>query len=268
MAKRNREINIFNFSMLDVITGAMGAYLAVMVVLLPYYQKKEETTTETSSMSQEELRRTLEQAQQQVRQSQQEVNNMRQSLAKAQSELEKAKKEVEETKSQSAQQAKRIEQLESEVQRTFMLIHIQWAVLGPDVDLHVIDPKGNHFSFKNRTAPGSSGNLSVDSTVGPGNEVFVDSHAIPGDYKVFAHLYNTRGQTAPIEVSGLVIFRDGTLKLPSLTLQNYRPQTLDHTETGKDPSQTVTTATPMQLIAVLRVDAQGSVRMVPPNSAH
>lgn len=145
MAKRNREINIFNFSMLDVITGAMGAYLAVMVVLLPYYQKKEETKTEANTMSQEELRRTIEQAQQQVRQAQQDAETLRKSLAKSQSQLEQAQKEVTEAKSQAAQQAKRIEQLESEIQRTFMLIHIQWAVLGPDVDLHVIDPKGNHF---------------------------------------------------------------------------------------------------------------------------
>lgn len=260
MAKRNREINIFNFSMLDVITGAMGAYLAVMVVLLPYYQKKDEPQTETSSMTPEELRKTLEQAQQQVKQAQEQAKSLQQALSKSQAELQDAK-------SQASQQAKRIEQLESEVQRTFMLIHIQWAVLGPDVDLHVFDPKGNHFSFKNRTASGSSGDLSVDSTVGPGNEVFVDSHAVPGDYKVFAHLYSTRGQTAPIEVTGLVIFRDGTLKLPSLTLQNYRPEPLQRPEVGKSGDGSVTQGTPLQLIAVLRVDPQGGVHMVPPNSS-
>ena len=261
MAKRNREINIFNFSMLDVITGAMGAYLAVMVVLLPYYQKKDEPQPETSSMTPEELRKTLEQAHRQVEQAQEQSRSLQQALSKAQSELQDAK-------SQAAQQAKRIEQLESEVQRTFMLIHIQWAVLGPDVDLHVIDPRGNHFSFRNRTAAGSSGDLSVDSTVGPGNEVFVDSHASPGDYKVFAHLYSTRGQTAPIEVTGLVIFRDGTLKLPSLTLHNYRPEPLQRAETGKNGDGSITQGTPLELIAVLRVDAQGGVHMVPPNSSH
>lgn len=40
MRKRNRDINIFNLSMLDVISGALGAFLIIMVVLFPYYNKK------------------------------------------------------------------------------------------------------------------------------------------------------------------------------------------------------------------------------------
>jgi hypothetical protein len=40
MRKRNREINIFNLSMLDVISGAMAAFLIIMIVLLPYYRKE------------------------------------------------------------------------------------------------------------------------------------------------------------------------------------------------------------------------------------
>ena len=39
MKRRNRDINIFNLSMLDVISGAMGAFLIIMVILLPYYKK-------------------------------------------------------------------------------------------------------------------------------------------------------------------------------------------------------------------------------------
>ena len=40
MKPRNLEINIFNLSMLDVISGAMGEFLIVMVILLPYYRKE------------------------------------------------------------------------------------------------------------------------------------------------------------------------------------------------------------------------------------
>jgi len=38
--RRNREINIFNLSMLDVIAGAMAAFLIIMIVLMPYYRKE------------------------------------------------------------------------------------------------------------------------------------------------------------------------------------------------------------------------------------
>ena len=40
MKPRNREINIFNLSMLDVISGAMAAFLIIVVILLPYYKKE------------------------------------------------------------------------------------------------------------------------------------------------------------------------------------------------------------------------------------
>src|SRR5258708_27756825 len=37
MKRRNREINIFNMSLLDVLCGALGAFCFLMLVLLPYY---------------------------------------------------------------------------------------------------------------------------------------------------------------------------------------------------------------------------------------
>ncbi|MBN9428908.1 MAG: hypothetical protein J0H09_20610 [Burkholderiales bacterium] len=37
MKPRNREINIFNLSMLDVICGALGAFLILFLVAAPYY---------------------------------------------------------------------------------------------------------------------------------------------------------------------------------------------------------------------------------------
>lgn len=45
MKPRNREINIFNLSMLDVISGALGAVLIVLVMLFPYFGK-DRTETE------------------------------------------------------------------------------------------------------------------------------------------------------------------------------------------------------------------------------
>lgn len=39
MKPRNREINIFNLSMMDVICGALGAFLILFLLLQPYYGK-------------------------------------------------------------------------------------------------------------------------------------------------------------------------------------------------------------------------------------
>ena len=38
MRARNREINIFNMSLLDILCGALGAFCFMMIVLLPYYK--------------------------------------------------------------------------------------------------------------------------------------------------------------------------------------------------------------------------------------
>src|SRR5713101_1985444 len=40
MKPRNREINIFNMSLLDILCGALGAFCFRMIVLLPYYSSK------------------------------------------------------------------------------------------------------------------------------------------------------------------------------------------------------------------------------------
>jgi hypothetical protein len=39
MRTRNREVNIFNMSLLDILTGMMGAFLFLMLGMVPYYAK-------------------------------------------------------------------------------------------------------------------------------------------------------------------------------------------------------------------------------------
>src|SRR6187401_334669 len=38
MKARNREVNIFNMSLLDILCGALGAICFLMISLLPYYR--------------------------------------------------------------------------------------------------------------------------------------------------------------------------------------------------------------------------------------
>ncbi len=46
MKRRNREFSVFSISMLDVIASAMGAFLIIMVVLLPHYTTSRELQEE------------------------------------------------------------------------------------------------------------------------------------------------------------------------------------------------------------------------------
>jgi len=53
----NREVNIFNMSMLDVICGALGAFLIVTVVLFPSYQNKASVIVEEVGKTKEQNER-------------------------------------------------------------------------------------------------------------------------------------------------------------------------------------------------------------------
>ena len=78
MRKNNKELNIFNLSFLDVICGAMGAFLIVMVILLPYYKKEAKDFLQTIGELQQELAETS-----------QRLSEAEQELAKARREREK-----------------------------------------------------------------------------------------------------------------------------------------------------------------------------------
>lgn len=200
MKRRNREINIFNLSMLDVISGAMGAFLIIMVVLLPYY-KKESIDFEKAL---KESRLAEQSAQEAQRQAQENLRAAQEALQSAQADAQANRQRADTAAKQLA--------------KTFLLVHIEWDTKFQDVDLHVIDPSGVEFSFERRTHPGRAGALSVDSQFGPGNEVWSNPTAAPGDYRIYANLYNLHGVSSTPTVTGSVIYRDGSIALPPTVL--------------------------------------------------
>lgn len=220
MKPRNREINIFNLSMLDVISGAMGAFLIIMVILLPYYKKD-------TIDYQREL--------QQSRAAEESARKAAQAAANAQRVAEETARKAE-AASQAAQadaqqNRQRADAAVQQLAKTFLLVHIQWDTKFQDVDLHVVDPSGMEFSYEHRTHPGRSGALSVDSQFGPGNEVWSNQSASPGNYKVYANLYNNRGVNDTPTVTGSVIHRDGSTALRPTQLSSKQQKYLVATVT-------------------------------------
>lgn len=189
MKPRNREINIFNLSMLDVISGALGAFLIIMITLFPYYKKE------------------VIDFQEQVEQLEQEIQSMQQQIDEAQ--------EVSRQLSESQQQ---LGEAQRQLAKTFLVIYIRWATQKQDIDLHVIDPSGAEFWYKKKIINGRPGELSEDSTSGPGNEVWEIFNAPPGDYRIYAKLYSTHGNNKPPTIKGRVIHRDGSQRLPEIRL--------------------------------------------------
>jgi hypothetical protein len=248
MRSRNREINIFNLSMLDVIAGAMGAFLIVMVVLMPFY-KKQAPATPTPPMvtveTAQALQSALDNATAAAAQAQTEAQAARTQAANAQAEAQAAREQAAAAQTALAEQQVQNAAMQQDLKKTFVLVHIHWPGEGVDIDLHVIDPRGNEFYWEHRTTSGATGNLSLDSIQGPGNEVFIDNKAQPGDYKVMLVFYGIHQNKQETQVDGSVVYRDGTIRLPSLAMNIGQIKQPLH-------------------MATIRVNPEGQIRLVPP----
>jgi predicted nucleic acid-binding Zn-ribbon protein len=120
MARRDREINIFNIAFLDVITGAMGAFVLLVVLLAPYYTGSDPR----SRKAQEQAQSAVNDAQQNVQQAQdsasQSDQQTQQALAQAQKDLATAKEQLDALKQQLDQltsQNKRLSALDDQQQQ-------------------------------------------------------------------------------------------------------------------------------------------------------
>ena len=238
MRSRNREIATLSLSMLDVIAGAMAAFLILMVILLPYYEK--DAVDQAALIA--ELRQAVTAAQ--AAQARAEA-----AAQQAQSQAQEARSQAEETRAQAAaaqaeaqRQQTRAEALARQLARTFLVLYVRWDT-HDDVDLHLTDPSGAEFYWdRHKTIPGRPGELSEDNVIGPGNEVWEIRDAPAGDYRVDVRLYTVRDQRKPVVVKGRVFHRDGSELFQNVQLSR---------QGQREP------------IATIRVDDSGGVRLVP-----
>ena len=205
----------------------------------------------------EEAQRATEQAKSDAEQAKSEAAQARSDAEQAESEAAQARSDAEQAESEAAQAKSEAEQARSESRqcraeqqtceaRTPLVVVIQWITFDHDVDLYIIDPAGNEFSFVNRRFHGHPGELSVDDYKGPGLELWGASKAQPGEYQVLYvfHDHYMNKEKDPI-VTGVVYFRDGHVKL--------RPQPLTKL---KRPNAT--------LAAIVTVNDDGSVEVFQP----
>jgi hypothetical protein len=240
--------------MLDVFASAMGAFLIIMVILLPYYHKDYETLVAQIREQQRELdqqRQTIQQQQQQIEQQQNRIGELESQNQQQQNRIEELENQnqnsqatIQQQRQEIEQQQSRLEQLEREnrglreqLEKTFLIVVIDWKTRNHDVDLHVIDPSGNEFYFEKKTFSGVPGKLSEDTTNGPGVEVWEISDAPPGTYKIYYNFYSKNGNSNSTVVSGRVYFRDGTKHFRRITLTQEKEKPLVATITVESDGQ-------------------------------
>ena len=268
MKRRNREVNIFSMSMLDVLSCALGAFLLIMLVLF-YYAKptleavsniqkeKEEieeklavvtndleTSEEKRKECEEQLNKALanlQNAETANKECEERVREAREALQRAVAENDVCSEQLREVRvalqtaeAKAAAAAGNLEDCEARMERTFLVVYIKWKAVNHDIDLWVIDPDGNKFYFDKKKITGVPGELSEDSLVGPGNEIWEIRDAPAGTYKVYANFYKKSANNSnPAIIKGRVIYRDGSSILPVTTLNTEGENKLMMTITVK-----------------------------------
>jgi flagellar motor protein MotB len=119
MARRDREINIFNIAFLDVITGAMGAFVLLVVLLAPYVKKAQETPQQQQQQQEEDVQKTLDRAEQNMQQADQamqtdDVEKLKRLLAQARADLAEARKQLDALQQELVQAQQQLQQAEAE----------------------------------------------------------------------------------------------------------------------------------------------------------
>jgi hypothetical protein len=224
MRPRQREIATLSVSMLDLIAGAMAAFLILMVILLPYYQQ--------DSVN----------AEQRIAELRQAVTTAQAAQAAAEADAHSAQAQAAQAQAEAERLQARVEGLARQLARTFLVLYVRWDT-HDDIDLHLTDPSGAEFWWNNaKTIPGRPGELSEDTIVGPGNEVWEIRDAPPGDYRAEVRLYQIRDARKPVVVQGRLFHRDGSDVFPAVQLSQ---------QGQREP------------IATVRVDANGGVRLLP-----
>ena len=269
MKTRSREVNVFSMSALDLFASALGAFILISIVLMPYFLRldpeevadlRRELQEERSTSA--ELRSRLEEAQSELQQCRQQEAACREDLAaleqevtrlqdahdQAQAELAEARGELQQAQSELQQCEANLNACEEKLSRTFLAIVIQWSTKNHDVDLHVIDTAGERFFWNAETIDGRPGELSADTTKGPGVEIWEVPVAPAGKYQVLYNFYEHNGNTGEDPtVKGGVYHRDGHHRLDERTLTRAR----------KDNANA-------ELVAIVTVEDDGSVEISEP----
>lgn len=271
MKLRNKEINIFNMSALDLFASALGAFILISVVLFPYFPntgdsqervdevkaqlaqsnaRLEQTSAELAQTSAEleevraQLNPALEQELQAVRG---QLGSCRTQRREIQAALDSCQEErraaasadsaLGACESRSRRIAQELQSCEQQLRKKFVLVVISWGT-PDDIDLHVIDPAGREFFFGQKSHRGSRAKLEEDNTRGPGNEIWLHPAAEPGRYRIYYKYFSGSGNR--VRVRGAMLTPRGRTELPRRNLGRV----------GEKP-----------LVATINVDEEGNAEM-------
>jgi hypothetical protein len=199
MRPRNREVNIFNMSLLDILCGALGAFCFLMLALFPDHAKARQLQARVDELEKSGAGMT--------------EGDMREKLDEAEKRAEKAEKDLDQAKAD----------------QSLLYIQLFWRT-GQDVDLWVQGAhSGKWYGPKPSLVPKEqfAGNF-PDRTKGPAREVmWVTDIAYPGlEYRFFAQFQSANGIPGPVTVSTYFTGRLPSGNAETMGLDDFGEMTL------------------------------------------
>ena len=169
-------------SFLDVICGAMGAFLIVMVILMPYYKKEAQDFLQSIGNLKQELAESsqrLEETETELDRAEKRIRELEQELQKSQSQNSALQRSVDEVRKR---------------RDTPLLVGLKWPSRLVDLDLYLVQPSGHAVGFA-RKKRGLTELVFDYRKGGEGAEVVISTKARPGRWKICVHLYKGVSET-------------------------------------------------------------------------
>ena len=218
-------------SALDIFASALGAFILITLILFPFFPNTGDSPERTA-----DVRAELEA----------EIAALEQALEatelddqSSQAQLVAAITQIESTRQELGACSTALDSIEDDfdscriaLAQTFVLVVVSWGS-GDDVDLHIIDPRGNEYYYADETFDGSDAAFEEDNTQGPGNEIWLSPQAMTGDYEVYLNMY-AKNDDQPVTVRGSILHQNGRSPLPETTLSSEGQKPLVVTFTVDD----------------------------------
>jgi hypothetical protein len=239
--KKNREINVFSTSAIDLFASSMGVFILLVVITLPFYTKKDNVKVEDLQKKEQQLK----DLQTKLDAETQKVETLKLEVKKAEAQKaevkkveapkppveiitpptqqleEKLKEKIEELEEQKlivTSLKKEIETLKAIEPKKFLVIILKWSSERHDIDLQVETPENLKYNFKNKSHKQGTGQLALDSRTGPGAEVWQSANASTGTYRVRSQFYNNYGNKNPAQLTLTILTQAGTFEIPAFEM--------------------------------------------------
>lgn len=226
MKPRNREVNIFNMSLLDILCGALGAFCFMMLVLFPFWKPGGPNAVDAEKKAQE-LMQQMEELKKAVANSPggggdiaQKLGQLQQQMQQQQGELNRAMRDLEESK-------QKVQQLEI---RNPIEVIAMWRTAKHDVDIYL---QSNYVGANKHRPPDFDptkkqgqtffGEGYIDCSSGPCSDIWtIRDTPAGGEIKIYYRFFQANGNPDPVSVYGYFLNNGDFYRLPIVELKTEK----------------------------------------------